>query len=62
MVVIHGYAKEEVTMQDVLRQLEIEFRDNPKEAFSIFEWYCQTYRVDIGDVAPTTIRYEVFGF
>ena len=59
MVVIHGYAKEEVTMLDVLRQLEMECG---KEAFGIFEWYCETYRVSVGDIAPATIRYEVFGF
>lgn len=58
MVVIHGNAKENVTMLDVLRQLEIECG---KEAFSIFEWYCQTYRVTIEDNAPATIRREVFG-
>ena len=59
MVAIHGNVKEEVTMLDVLRQLEIE---TGKEAFSIFEWYCETYRVSIEDAAPATIRYEVFGF
>ena len=61
MVVVHGQIKEAITMQDVLHQLEIEFWDNLSEAFSIFEWYCQTYHVSVGDEAPATIRHEVFG-
>lgn len=61
MVRVHGQIKETITMQDVLHQLEIEFWDNIAEAFDIFEWYCKTYNVSVGDAAPATVRREVFG-
>lgn len=47
------------TMQDVLHQLE---KEMGSEAFSIFEWYCKTYSVDPSDEAPSSVRYEVFGY
>ena len=31
------------------------------EGRSIFEWYCQTYKVTIADEAPASIKHEVFG-
>jgi hypothetical protein len=49
----------EFTMQDVLHQLQ---RELPaEEAFSVYEWYCSTYRVSASSIAPASIRYEVFG-
>ena len=47
------------TMQDVLRQLQKELPAG--EAFSVFEWYCQTYGVNVGSIAPNSVRCEVFG-
>ena len=47
------------TMLDVMRQLEKEL--GAKEGLAIFEWYCKNYDVGVGDVAPSAIRYEVFG-
>lgn len=32
-----------------------------EEGKSIFEWYCQTYRVNAGDIAPAMIAHEVLG-
>ena len=31
------------------------------EGKSIFEWYCNAYRVTIADDAPATVVREVFG-
>ena len=50
----------EITMADVLHQLEKEM-PNSREAFEIFEWYCATYSVGAGDLAPASVRREVFG-
>jgi hypothetical protein len=49
----------EITMYEVLKQLEKEL--GVKEGMEVFEWYCKTYNVTVGDVAPDTIKYEVFG-
>lgn len=47
------------TMYDVLKALEKEMGFN--EAKDIYEWYCSTYCVGLNDVAPDSVRKEVFG-
>lgn len=46
-------------MFDVMKALELEL--GQKEGLSVFEWYCSTYGVSVDDIAPDTVRREVFG-
>lgn len=48
-----------VTMRDILKALTLELGE--AEGQRVFEWYCATYRVTVGDVAPDTVVYEVLG-
>ena len=48
-----------ITMRMVFNQLVKELGYG--QGKSMFEWYCQTYGVDIADDCPSTISHEVFG-
>lgn len=51
--------EKEISMRRVFNQLVKECGfDKGRE---IFEWYCQTYGLDISSMANNTIKYEVFG-
>lgn len=52
--------KKEITMQEVLHALWRELGYD--EGSRVYEWYCYVYCVGAGDIAPVTVRYEVFGF
>jgi len=49
-----------ISMRSVFNALVREM--GQKEGSSIFEWYCQTYHVDITNDAPATVAWEVFGY
>ena len=49
----------EITMRHILHALVKEL--GVTEGKSIFEWYCQTYSVNVASVAPATVAHEVLG-
>ena len=51
--------KAQKTMLDALRALVSELGQN--EGFSVFEWYCYLYRVDVSDDCPAAIAHEIWG-
>lgn len=47
------------TMRYALKHLVEELGE--EEGKKMFEWYCETYSVGIGDMMPPVVRWEVFG-
>ncbi len=48
-----------ITMRTIFAALTKELGE--EKGRDVFAWYCTTYGVDIGDIAPDTVRREVLG-
>lgn len=49
----------EISMRAVFAALCKEL--GPVSGPSVFEWYCETYKVTAADLAPSVVVWEVFG-